>query len=165
MTIDYRGLLNAKQDFAAVQPPRRESNPGHRPMASPTEQGRLPFGAGTDRGLFDLALTVPPSPPCRCGPGRRADYLPVCRGSVDCLAAASTVACRSHVYEGRHLSREAAPCADAFFAQEPGISAGCVVVREPCGHTPARVRSFECVVSSFHLRRRDVATRDALCGR
>src|SRR5262249_22247197 len=35
------------------------------------------------QGLLDLALTKPPSPPCRCGPGRRADYLPVCRGSVD----------------------------------------------------------------------------------
>ena len=51
------------------------------------------------------------SPALSIRAGGRAEYLPLCNGSVDCLAArpcpwpelaaASKLACRFHVYEGR----------------------------------------------------------------
>src|SRR5262249_58528224 len=34
---------------------------------------------------------------------------------------------------GEHLSREAAPCADAFFAEDSGVAAGCEIVGGSAG--------------------------------
>ena len=96
--------------------------------------------------LFFLTLTITASPHCRCGAGRRADYLPACKGSVDYLAtrtcpcpelaAASTIACRSHVYEGKHLAQRGSTkrsCIPRHRAS--GISAGCEIpqhgIRQP----------------------------------
>jgi hypothetical protein len=91
---------------------------------SPDGQGGRPFGAGTTGACCNLPLTRPPAAVLSIRTGRRAGYVPACKGSVDSpaarpcpwpeLAAAGTFACQPHVYLGRTCPGEAARRARAF---------------------------------------------------
>jgi hypothetical protein len=114
-----------------VHPPlfiRKATTPGLEPGPStdgisPNGQGGRSFDAGTTRPCFFPFVDSTASPYCRYGAGRRADYLPACKGSVDLWLPGHAIArnwrqtalaCHSHVYEGGTYPREAARCARAF---------------------------------------------------
>ena len=95
--------------FLAEQPPCQDSNLDHRLMACPRMDKvdrSLPVGRDHNFDLVDYT----PARTVEVRGWERADYLPACKGSVDSLAtrtcpcpelaAASTLACHSHVYEG-----------------------------------------------------------------
>jgi hypothetical protein len=121
------------------QPPRQGSNLGGRPAAylrSDKVDGRL---VQARPGPVFPRVDYTASPVCRFGRGRRADYFPVCNGSVDnylpghALARnwrQAAFACLSPSTRESTRPREAARRAACIPRHEDsGISAGCRVSR------------------------------------
>jgi hypothetical protein len=142
---------------------------------SPDGQGGQSFGSGTTGARNNLALTKPPASHCRYEAGRRADYVPACKGSVDlCLPGhalarnwrQASFACSPPAYQGSTHPREAARRACVHSPhRDSGIATGCQVVRCPeHGHSPARaprVRSWD-AASSFRAAE---CTERSECGK
>ncbi len=113
--LEANRRLGGRERSAAAgrQPPCQDSNLGHRRMACP-RMDKVDSRLGQARprpGRPRVDYTA--SSPCRGEAGRRADYLPACKGSVDlCLPGhalariwrQASFACPPPVYQGEHLS-------------------------------------------------------------
>ena len=129
------------------------------------------FGAGTTRPVFPR-IDLNGQPELSIGAGRRAENLPLCKGSVDSLAtrpcpwpelaAASMFVCPSHVYLGKHPTLRGSTMRSCIPRQgASGIAAGCEI--PAARDTPAHAYVKDCVEDSFVVQ--DSAYSDFGSGR